>query len=66
MVIAVGREGQGIITGDYTTAHFPRLELHLGGRTDGKTKKNVVGFEAVAVSNMQVSYFSIANDPAYQ
>lgn len=66
MVIAVWREGQGIITGDYTTPLLPRLELHLGGRIDGKTKKNVLGFGAAAILNMQVSYFSIANDPAYQ
>lgn len=65
MVIAVWG-GQGIITGDYTTPLLPRLELHLGGRIDGKTKKNGLGFGAAAILNMQVSYFSIANDPAYQ
>lgn len=67
MVIAVGGAGgQGIITGDYTTPLLPRLELHLGGRIDGKTKKNGLGFGAAAILIMQVSYFSIANDPAYQ
>lgn len=48
-------------------------QLHLAGWIDGKNKKqktknnrNVLGFRTGCILNMHVSYFSIANDPAYQ
>lgn len=53
-----------IITGGLHTS--PLVGTMSGWMNGWKNKKNVLGFGTQTILNMHVSYFSIANDPAYQ
>lgn len=57
---------EAIIMGGLHTSPLVGLSGWMDGCMDGKTKKNVLGFGTQTILNMHASYFSIANDPAYQ
>lgn len=57
-----------IIMSGLHTSPFGWGYVWVDGWMDGwkNKKKNVLGFRTHTILNMHASYFSIANDPAYQ